>query len=267
MIRRSLLLTALAAPLALSALPAFSQTAAPAAAPATTPQRVRGTVKSLTGNTLVVDTREGGTATITLAPNYTVAAVVPATLADAKAGTFIGTAAVGPKDKLRALEVLIFPEAMRGSGEGHYPWDLMPESTMTNATIESEVTGTDGRELTVVAKGEKLKVMVPAERAHRHLPARRRQHADPRRQGVHRGTEGGRRHVDGRTGERREGRADAADVAYGKAARISARPRRVVPSGAAFASSSQAASASRQRGHSASVMLNIAESRRRPFST
>ena len=97
-----------------------------------------------------------------MAPNYAVAAVIPATLADAKPGTFIGTAAVGPKDKLRALEVLIFPEAMKGSGEGHYPWDLMPESTMTNATIESEVTGTDGRELTVIAKGEKLKVMVPA---------------------------------------------------------------------------------------------------------
>ena len=143
----------------LIAAPALAQTAA--TPPATTPQRVRGTVQSLDGNVLTVATREGGTARITLAPNYTVAAVVPATLADAKAGTFIGTAAVGPKDKLRALEVLIFPEALRGSGEGHYPWDLMPESTMTNATIESEVTGTDGRELTVVAKGEKLKVTVP----------------------------------------------------------------------------------------------------------
>lgn len=161
--RRRLLVTALtvlfAAPAFAPALtPAFAQT--PPAA--TTPQRIRGEVKSLEGNVLTVATREGGTATITLAPNYTVAAVIPATLADAKPGTYIGTAAVGPKDKLRALEVLIFPEAMKGSGEGHYPWDLMPESTMTNATIESEVTGTDGRELTVMAKGEKLKVMVPA---------------------------------------------------------------------------------------------------------
>ena len=147
--RRTLL--AAAAVLSLAALPATAQTV----------QRVRGTVKALEGNVLVVDTREGDVARITLAPNYAVAAVVPATLADAKPGTFIGTAAVGPKDKLRAVEVLIFPEAMKGSGEGHYPWDLMPESTMTNATIESEVTGSDGRELTVVAKGEKLKVMVP----------------------------------------------------------------------------------------------------------
>ncbi len=152
--RRSLIAATL---LSLATLPLM----APGAL-AQTPQRVRGTVKSLTGNTLLVDTREGSVATITLAANYSVAAVVPATLADAKPGTFIGTAAVGPKDKLRAVEVLIFPEALRGSGEGHYPWDLMPESTMTNATIESEVSGTDGRELTVMAKGEKLKVMVPA---------------------------------------------------------------------------------------------------------
>lgn len=155
--RRTLLATlavvTLAIPMALA--PAIAQT------PATTPQRVRGAVKSLDGNILTVITREGPEAKITLAPNYTVVAVVPATLADAKPGAFIGTAAVGPKDKLRAVEVLIFPEALRGSGEGHYPWDLLPESTMTNATIESEVTGTDGRELTVVAKGEKLKVMVP----------------------------------------------------------------------------------------------------------
>ena len=127
----------------------------------TTPKRVRGTIEALDGNTLVVKTREGDTARITLAPNYGVAAVIPATLADVKPGAFIGTAATGPKDRLRAAEVLIFPEAARGTGEGHFPWDLMPESTMTNATIESEVTGTDGREITVVAKGEKLRVMVP----------------------------------------------------------------------------------------------------------
>ncbi len=130
-------------------------------AAAQTPERIRGTIKSLDGNTLVVDTREGDTARITLGAGYSVAAVVPATLADAKPGTFIGAAATGPKDKLRAVEVLIFPDTMRGSGEGHYPWDLMPESTMTNATIESEVGGADGRELTVVAKGEKLKLTVP----------------------------------------------------------------------------------------------------------
>lgn len=147
----------------LLAAPLFAATVVLATLPAAaqTVQRVRGTVKSFEGTTLVVDTREGPTVTIALAPNTTVNAVIPATLADAKPGTFIGTAAVGPKDHLRAAELLIFPESARGSGEGHYPWDLMPESTMTNATIESEVASTDGRELTVVAKGEKLKVTIP----------------------------------------------------------------------------------------------------------
>jgi hypothetical protein len=155
MLRRALfaalLAPALVAP-TLVALPAMAQT---------TPTRVRGTIQSLDGNVLTVATREGDTAKITLAPNYAVAAVIPATLADVKKGAFVGIAAVGPKDRMRALEVLIFPEAMRGSGEGHYPWDLQPESTMTNATIESEVAGASGRDLTVVAKGETLKVAVP----------------------------------------------------------------------------------------------------------
>ena len=142
--------------LALSALPAAAQTAA-----TQTVERVRGTVKSLDGNTLVVNTREGDTDTIILAPDASVSAIIPATLADAKPGTFIGTAATGPKDHMRAAELVIFPEALRGTGEGHYPWDLMPESTMTNATIESTVAGTDGNRLTLVEHGEKLDVTIP----------------------------------------------------------------------------------------------------------
>ena len=129
--------------------------------PTGTPERIRGTIKALEGSTLVVQSREGTEQRVMLAQPFNVAAVVPTTLADAKPGSFIGAAATGPKDKLRALEVLIFPEAARGSNEGHYPWDLQPESTMTNATIESEVSGTDGRTLTVVAKGETLTMVVP----------------------------------------------------------------------------------------------------------
>ena len=131
------------------------------AAAQTTPRRVRGTIQSLEGNVLVVQSREGETLRLQLAPNYAVVAVIPASLADVKPGAYIGTAATGPKDRLRAVEVLIFPEAARGSGEGHTPWDLLPESTMTNATIESEVSGAEGRVITVVAKGETLRVTVP----------------------------------------------------------------------------------------------------------
>lgn len=152
MFRRPLMLGLLAAAL----IPALANAQA-------TNRRIRGTIQSLDGSTLVVQSREGDALRIQLAPDAVVTAVIPATLADAKPGTFIGTAATGPKTNLRALEVLIFPEAMRGSGEGHRPWDLMPESTMTNATIESEAVGTDGRDLMLVASGEKLRVTVPAD--------------------------------------------------------------------------------------------------------
>ncbi len=155
--------------LASTALPAFAQTALPtvtnglpaATAPAAVPERVRGTVAALDGSTLTVRTREGKDVNITLAQPIMVAAVIPAKLTDAKPGSFIGAAATGPRDRMRALEVLIFPDAMRGTGEGHFPWDLQPESTMTNATIESAVPGADGQTLAVVAKGERMTVTVP----------------------------------------------------------------------------------------------------------
>ena len=127
-------------------------------------RRVRGMVEGLDGNTLVVKSREGDTLRTQLAPEYKVAAVVSANLSAAKPGTFIAAAAAaaaGPKDHMRALEVAIFPEVMRGTGEGHYAWDLTPESTTTNATTESEVSASGVRELTLVTKGEKLKISVP----------------------------------------------------------------------------------------------------------
>ncbi len=135
---------------------------APALTYAQTPgRRIRGTIESVQGDQLTIKTREGDEAHIRLAPNYTVSAVIPAQLSDMKPGVFVGVASIGPRDKLRAIEVLLFPEAMRGAGEGHYPWDLMPESTMTNANIEAESVGTDGRVLTLNAKGERLMVQVP----------------------------------------------------------------------------------------------------------
>lgn len=125
-------------------------------------QRVRGDVQSLDGQTLTVKTREGPSVPITLAPDYGVIGLVKADLSSIKPGTFIGTAAVPqPDGMLRALEVLIFPESARGSGEGHYPWDLMPESTMTNATVADLVTQTNGRVLTLKYKDGEKKVLVP----------------------------------------------------------------------------------------------------------
>jgi hypothetical protein len=124
--------------------------------------RVRGTVESLADNTLVVRAREGQSIPIRLADNWSISGIVNASLAEIKPGTFIGTAAMPQRDGgLRALEVLVFPEAMRGAGEGHYAWDLMPESTMTNATVSEAVQAVEGHTLTLTYKGEQKKVVVP----------------------------------------------------------------------------------------------------------
>jgi hypothetical protein len=92
--------------------------------------RVRGTIESVDGSTYVVKTRDGDEQKIALAPNAQVAGVVKASLADVKPGSFVGvTALAQPDGTQRALEVHIFPESMRGTGEGHFPWDLQPNST------------------------------------------------------------------------------------------------------------------------------------------
>src|SRR5215217_2268325 len=126
--------------------------------------RVRGTVVSLDGNALVVKSRNGETVPIRLTDSWSVSGVVKASLADIKPGTYIGTAAMPQRDgSLRALEVLIFPEAMRGTGEGHRPWDLLPESTMTNATVAETVNKVDGPILNLTYNGGEKKVVVPPE--------------------------------------------------------------------------------------------------------
>lgn len=134
-----------------------------AAALAQTPVRVRGTIQSYDNQTLVVKAHTGELVTIKLADKFAVAGVAPATLADVTAGKFIGTATLGQKDgALVALEVLIFPETMRGANEGHYPWDLQPESLMTNATIADVAPGpATGRVLLLKYKDGEKKVLVP----------------------------------------------------------------------------------------------------------
>src|SRR5258708_15251791 len=102
--------------------PALAQTT-----PAGTPTRIRGTVDKLDGQTLVVKSREGPVLTIALAPNFTVVGIVKKSVSDIKAGDYVGAASTkGPDGKLQAIEVLILPEASRGSSEGQYPWDLTP---------------------------------------------------------------------------------------------------------------------------------------------
>ncbi len=124
--------------------------------------RVRGTIERVDGPTYVVKSRDGTELKMTLADNATVVALVKATLADIKPGTFIGVTGLPQVDgSQKAVEVHIFPEAMRGTGEGHYPWDLRPQSTMTNANVEQAVTGVDGPTLSVKYKDGEKKITVP----------------------------------------------------------------------------------------------------------
>ena len=121
---------AIAAAFLLAVVPAFAQ------APEGTPTRIRGTVDKLDGQTLTVKSRDGASLAITLAPNYQVAALVKKSLGDIKDGDFVASTGMkGTDGKIHAIEVRIFPEALRGIGEGQYPWDLQPDSVMTNATV------------------------------------------------------------------------------------------------------------------------------------
>ncbi|MBV8330665.1 MAG: hypothetical protein JOZ61_09395, partial [Verrucomicrobia bacterium] len=96
--------------------------------------RVRGTIERIDGSTYVVKTRDGAELKVAVADNPQIAGVVKASLSDIKQGSFVGITAMPRADGSQsALEVHIFPEVMRGTGEGHYPWDLRPQSTMTNA--------------------------------------------------------------------------------------------------------------------------------------
>jgi Domain of unknown function (DUF5666) len=130
--------------------------------PATPPTRVRGTIAALDGNTLTVTSRTGEKLEIMLNDPVTVATVKKVELSSIKDTDFIGTATrTGADGKLTAIEVLVFPEAMRGAGEGFYPWDLEPGSMMTNGTVKGAVTAASGRELTVAYKDKSNTVFVP----------------------------------------------------------------------------------------------------------
>jgi len=126
------------------------------------PVRIRGNVVSLDGDVLKVHRRSGDTVSIDLAANVPVSSVKAMQLSDIKPGTFVGTATTtGTDGKLTATEVVVFPEAARGTGEGHYAWDLGPNSTMTNANVDTVVQGTDGRNLKLSYKGGSNEVTVP----------------------------------------------------------------------------------------------------------
>jgi len=123
--------------------------------------RIRGPIQAVDGSTLTVKAGEAGDLKVKLADNVAVFGVVKASLADIKPGAFIGVGATPQADgSQRAIQIMIFADVQRGTGEGHRPWDR-PNTTMTNATVDQTVAGVDGQVVTVKYKDGEKKIIVP----------------------------------------------------------------------------------------------------------
>jgi hypothetical protein len=128
---------------------------------APSPTRVRGTIDAVEGDVVAVKSRGGEDFKLRMANDMRLVGITKITLSDIKVGSFIGTTTVpGPDGSNSAVEVHVFPEEMRGTGEGSRPFDLRPNSTMTNATVAESVAGNDGHTLLVKYKDGEKKVVV-----------------------------------------------------------------------------------------------------------
>jgi Cu/Ag efflux protein CusF len=144
---------------ALFVVAALVATAAQAQAPQSV--HLRGVIEKVDGNTVTAKSDKGDELKLNLADKMLVVAVAKASLADIKDGDFIGSGAMPqPDGSQKAIEVHIFAESMRGTGEGFRPWDGAPNSTMTNGTVGNTVTGVDGPVITVKYKDGEKKIMV-----------------------------------------------------------------------------------------------------------
>ena len=128
------------------------------------PVRVRGTIERIDDGLLIVKARNGGEVKVKLADNGTVTALTKASLADIKQGSYVGVSGIPqPDGSQKALEIHIFPESMRGAGDGHRGWDLQPSSTMTNGAVEQTSASADGEVLTLKYKDGEKKIVVPTD--------------------------------------------------------------------------------------------------------
>ena len=128
--------------------------------------RIRGTIESVAGGVYVVKNRDGAEYKVAVTDPGLYVAIVKATMADIKPGMFVGATGMTQSDgSQKAIEVHIFPESMRGTGEGHYDWDLKPNTKMTNANVEQTVAGVEGPVLSVKYKDGEKKVLVTPETA------------------------------------------------------------------------------------------------------
>lgn len=144
------------AAIAIAAVTALASTPASAAEGV----RVRGTVVSVTDSTLVVKSRDGDNVSIALGLGWKAGGIAKAQLADIKPGDFVGIASLPGASGEGALEVLVFPPAMRGAGEGSYGWDLKPNSTMTNGAVSEAVKSVEGTTVNVVYHGQSKKITI-----------------------------------------------------------------------------------------------------------
>jgi hypothetical protein len=126
--------------------------------------RVRGTIERIEGPVYVVKNRDGAEVKLTVTDNPQFVAIAPSKIADIKPGMFVGSAGTMQPDGIqKAIEVHIFPESMRGIGEGHYDWDLKPGTKMTNGNVEQSVAAVDGPILSVKYKDGEKKLLVTPE--------------------------------------------------------------------------------------------------------
>ncbi|WP_414642857.1 hypothetical protein [Bradyrhizobium sp.] len=124
--------------------------------------RIRGTIEAVDGPMLSIKSREGTDMKVRMTDNVVVVGIAKSELSNIKEGSYIGVSAMPePDGTQKALAVHIFPEAQRGAAEGFRPWDLRPNSTMTNATVAETVASTDGQNIMVKYKDGEKKVVVP----------------------------------------------------------------------------------------------------------
>src|SRR5262245_22555399 len=126
---------------------------------------VKGKIAAVEGSTIVInEAKGGGQAKVKLKDKAVIMTVGKATLAEVKPGAYIGVGAMPQADgSQKAIRVMIFPEVQRGTGEGHYPWTTpgsVPNSTMTNATVDTTVQSVEGQVLTVKYKGGTQKIII-----------------------------------------------------------------------------------------------------------